>query len=54
MRGGATLAAGDFWPAFVIVGLISMASALVYLPLPADAGESVSGRVAGPAKQPAE
>ena len=53
-RGGAELSAGDFWPAFVIVGLISMASALVFLPLPADAGESVSGRQAGAAKQPAE
>ena len=53
-RGGETLSAGDFWPAFVIVGLISLASALVFLPLPADAGASVSGRQAGPAKQPAE
>lgn len=53
VRGGMALAAGDFWPAFVIVGLIAMASALVYLPLPADAGESVSGRPA-PAKQAAE
>src|SRR3546814_19208183 len=47
MRGGAMLAAGDFWPAFVVVGLISMASVLVYLPLPADAGASVSGREDG-------
>lgn len=53
-RGGAELSPGDFWPAFVIVGLISMASALVFLPLPADAGESVSGRQTGGAKQPAE
>jgi MFS family permease len=48
MRGGTALAADDFWPAFVIVALISMVSALVFLPLPADAGASVSGR---PAKQ---
>ncbi len=53
-RGGAELSPGDFWPAFVIVGLISMVSALVFLPLPADAGESVSGRQTGGAKQPAE
>ena len=51
-RGATDLSAGDFWPAFVIIGLISMASALVFLPLPADAGASVSGRP--DAKQPAE
>lgn len=53
VRGATVLAAGDFWPAFVVVGLISMVSALVFLPLPADAGSSVSGRQAGLAKQPA-
>jgi EmrB/QacA subfamily drug resistance transporter len=52
-RGAADLSAGDFWPAFVIIGLISMASALVFLPLPADAGASVSGKPEA-AKQPAE
>jgi EmrB/QacA subfamily drug resistance transporter len=52
-RGATALSAGDFWPAFVIIGLVSMASALVFLPLPADAGASVSGRPEA-AKQPAE
>jgi MFS family permease len=52
-RGATDLSAGDFWPAFVIIGLISMASALVFLPLPADAGASVSGRPEA-VRQPAE
>ena len=43
-RGGEHLAAGDFAPAFFTVALIAALSALVYLPLPADAGAEVSGR----------
>jgi MFS family permease len=43
-RGGAQLAAGDFAPAFVAVALLAASSALVYLPLAADAGAEVSGR----------
>ncbi len=43
-RGGDHLAAGDFWPAFFAVGGLAALSALVYLPLAADAGAEVSGR----------
>ena len=42
-NGGHTLAAGDFWPAFVIVGLISASSALWMAQLAHDAGAEVSG-----------
>lgn len=52
-RDDAELSAGDFWPAFLIIGLISMLSALVFLPLPANAGANVSGQ-ADATKQPAE
>jgi EmrB/QacA subfamily drug resistance transporter len=43
VRGGAHVAAGDFTLAFVAVALLAAASALVYLPLAADAGAEVSG-----------
>jgi EmrB/QacA subfamily drug resistance transporter len=43
-RGGAELSAHDFWPAFLAIGCIAALSALVYLPLPAEAGAEVSGR----------
>ncbi len=43
-RGAEQLAADDFAPAFFAVALIAALSALVYLPLPADAGAEVSGR----------
>ncbi len=43
-RGSSQLLAGDFAPAFFAVALIAALSALVYLPLPADAGAEVSGR----------
>jgi EmrB/QacA subfamily drug resistance transporter len=43
-RGGGQLAADDFAPAFFAVGLLAALSALVYLPLAADAGAEVSGR----------
>jgi EmrB/QacA subfamily drug resistance transporter len=42
-RGGAHLAAGDFGPAFFAIALLAASSALVYLPLPSDAGAEVSG-----------
>ncbi len=43
-RGGEHLSAGDFWPAFFAIGGLAALSALVYLPLAADAGAEVSGR----------
>ena len=42
-NGGKTLGAGDFWPAFVLVGLISASSALWMIRLKPDAGAEVSG-----------
>jgi EmrB/QacA subfamily drug resistance transporter len=42
-RGGDQLIAADFFPAFVIVGLIAMSSALLFLPLSPEAGAEVSG-----------
>ena len=42
-NGGRELGAGDFWPAFVLVGLISASSALWMARLAPDAGAEVSG-----------
>ena len=47
-RGDAQLAAQDFAPAFFALGLLAALSALVHLPLPADAGAEVSGHVPRP------
>jgi EmrB/QacA subfamily drug resistance transporter len=44
LRGHATPQTEDFAAAFVAVGLMSMASALLMLRLPADAGDEISGR----------
>ncbi len=45
LHGGKTLAAGDFWPAFLIVGLISASSVFWMMQLAPDAGAEVSGHV---------
>lgn len=42
-NGGNALGAGDFWPAFVLVGLISASSVLWMARLAPDAGSEVSG-----------
>jgi hypothetical protein len=42
-RGKALLAADDFAPAFVAVGLIALSSVFFYLPLRKEAGAEVSG-----------
>jgi MFS family permease len=44
-NGGKALGAGDFWPAFVIVGLISASSVLWMARLAPDAGAEVSGHM---------
>jgi MFS family permease len=44
LRGHSTPQTEDFAAAFVAVGLMSMASALLMLRLPADAGDEISGR----------
>lgn len=53
--GAGRIEAGDFAPAFALVALIAASSALVFLPLPRDAGAEVSGHggrdaKAGPAQ----
>ena len=45
LHGGKDLGAGDFWPAFLIVGLVSASSALWMMRLAPDAGAEVSGHV---------
>src|SRR5947209_697943 len=44
LRGGTTLAAGDFYPAFVGVAMISLLSVPFFLRMSPDAGAEVSGR----------
>ena len=43
-RGGDTLIAADFPPAFLIVAAVSALSLLAFRRLPADAGAQMSGR----------
>jgi hypothetical protein len=43
-RGGEHVATGDFATAFFAVALVAASSALVYVPLAADAGAAVSGQ----------
>ena len=51
LRGHETPMTADFSAAFVVVGLMSMASALLMFRLPAGAGDEISGR-ALPASMP--
>ena len=44
LRGGATLTAADFYPAFVGLGIISLLSVPFFLRMAPDAGAEVSGR----------
>lgn len=48
VQGHAALQADDFWPAFLVVGLVASCSLLMLRRLPADAGAEMAGR--GPAK----
>jgi hypothetical protein len=52
VRGGDHVAAGDFTLAFFAVALLAAASALVDLPLAADAGAEVSGQPPPAARRP--
>jgi EmrB/QacA subfamily drug resistance transporter len=45
LRGGATLAAADFYPVFVGIAMISLLSVPFFLKMSPDAGAEVSGRV---------
>jgi EmrB/QacA subfamily drug resistance transporter len=53
LHGGSALAAGDFAFAFYVVAASAALSALVFLPLPANAGAEVSGHVRSVAGKPA-
>lgn len=44
LRGADALSAADFWPAFVVVAVLSAASAWSFWKLPDDAGHEISGR----------
>ena len=49
-HGSNELTARDFWPAFIVVGVIAAVSAWSFFKLPADAGQEISGhRVTEPA-----
>ena len=45
IHGGTALGAGDFWPAFALVGLISASSVFWMMRLSPDAGAEVSGHI---------
>jgi len=45
---GGAIAASDFWPAFTLVGILSALSAIVFVLLPGDAGDEMSGRRLAP------
>ena len=42
-QGHETIVAGDFWPAFLFVGLVAGACILLHARLPRDAGAELSG-----------
>jgi EmrB/QacA subfamily drug resistance transporter len=44
LRGSQTLNATDFWPAFLMIGVISLLSYFSFASLPGDAGEELAGR----------
>lgn len=44
IRGGTSLTAGDFAPAYAVIAVISLLSVFSFLPLSPDAGAEVSGR----------
>ena len=44
LQGHASIMTSDFWPAFLIVALISAASMIFHLRLAADAGAEIAGR----------
>ena len=50
-QGHATLVTADFWPAFLVVGVISASSILFNLRLAPDAGAELANR---PARKPAK
>src|SRR5215213_9340371 len=53
-RGGTELAAGDFWPAFLVVGAISSLSGFIFARLEPSAGAEMSGHAVVRAKPAAD
>ena len=51
-KGATEISAGDFWPAFLVVALISGSSALFFARLPRDAGAEMSGHASAKAVEP--
>jgi EmrB/QacA subfamily drug resistance transporter len=51
-KGATTISSGDFWPAFLVVALISATSAFFFARLPPDAGSEMSGHKAAKAVEP--
>ncbi len=49
LQGHTTIVWSDFWPAFIVVGLFSVASIPVTMRLPADAGDEIARGHRGPA-----
>jgi len=44
LQGHSEIVAGDFWPAFILIGVISVSGAVFHSRLPRDAGAEVSGQ----------
>src|SRR6185436_10075563 len=44
LQGHSSIVASDFWPAFIVVGLIAMSSVFYNVDLPRDAGAELAGR----------
>jgi hypothetical protein len=54
LHGTTTLSSRDFGPAFVITGLLSLLSSLLFLPMAAHAGAELSGHTPAPLSEPIE
>jgi tellurite resistance protein TehA-like permease len=53
LRGHETLAAADFPPAFIVVGLIAASSVFLFATMPPDAGEDMAHRKTAKQREPA-
>jgi EmrB/QacA subfamily drug resistance transporter len=50
LKGSATMGAADFPPAFLVISVLAASAALIFVRLPANAGEELSGRGVTPSK----
>jgi MFS family permease len=51
-KGASDISAGDFWPAFLVVSVVSASSAIFFARLPRDAGAEMSGHTPVKAAEP--